>query len=442
GPQPGEAFGWRPHPVSPPCGRLRLPVLQPDAQPDGARERRADHRDRHQSDEARGSARPRRSLGQARSLPGRALRRPAAARGGRQGDRQAAGGAVLRRAHRLARLGLRRPGAGGDHDVGGGDRRHGDDGHPQRRRRRDRRPGDPLQRRQGRRDRRQRRAQGACPGALVRTLDVKLLRDLRRLAPQVAAIALLGAIGVAVAVMANGALKAVVVAQDRYYAQTRFADVFATAERAPNGRIRGLRAIDGVVAVDTRATGGGLLPVPGLDRPAHVQLISLPRNQATALNQIVLAAGRLPAAGRRNEAVGLKAFLDAAHVQLGQTLTATISGRRVSFVIVGSALSPEYVYSPSESFLPDDAHQAVLWAPPDQVEAVTGQVGAFNPVALKLAGGVAPDRVLPQVDRLLSPYGGAPAVARIDQPSHRFLHNEVRQLRILTLILPPVFLLV
>jgi len=276
----------------------------------------------------------------------------------------------------------------------------------------------------------------------VRTLDVKLLRDLRRLAPQVAAIALLGAIGVAVAVMANGALKAVVVAQDRYYAQTRFADVFATAERAPNGRIRGLRAIDGVVAVDTRATGGGLLPVPGLDRPAHVQLISLPRNPATALNQIVLAAGRLPAAGRRNEAVGLKAFLDAAHVQLGQTLTATISGRRVSFVIVGSALSPEYVYSPSESFLPDDAHQAVLWAPPDQVEAVTGQVGAFNQVALKLAGGVAPDRVLPQVDRLLSPYGGAPAVARIDQPSHRFLHNEVRQLRILTLILPPVFLLV
>ncbi len=50
----------------------------------------------------------------------------------------------------------------------------------------------------------------------MRPLDVKLLRDLRRMAPQVAAIALLGAIGVAVAVMANGALKAVVVAQDRY----------------------------------------------------------------------------------------------------------------------------------------------------------------------------------------------------------------------------------
>lgn len=50
-------------------------------------------------------------------------------------------------------------------------------------------------------------------------LDRKLLRDLRRLWPQAAAIALLAAIGVAVAVMAYGALKAITVAEDRFYQQ-------------------------------------------------------------------------------------------------------------------------------------------------------------------------------------------------------------------------------
>ena len=276
----------------------------------------------------------------------------------------------------------------------------------------------------------------------MRALDIKLLRDLRRLAPQIAAIAGLGAIGIAVAVMANGALKAVDVARDRFYAETRFADVFASAERAPNALLPRLRSIDGVVAVDTRAGGGGLMPVPGLDRPAHVQLIALPSQESYALDKLVLAAGRLPSADRSDEAVALKAFLDAAHVSLGQRLVAIVAGRQVSVTIVGSILSPEYVYSPSETALPDDAHQAVIWAAKATVEGAAGQVGAFSRVALKLSGDTAPERVLSQVDAILAPYGGTPAIGRADQPSNNFVDEALRRLRTLSVILPPIFLLV
>ena len=276
----------------------------------------------------------------------------------------------------------------------------------------------------------------------MRALDIKLLRDLRRLAPQIAAIAALGAIGIAVAVMANGALKAVDVARDRFYAETRFADVFASAERAPNALLPRLRSIDGVVAVDTRAGGGGLMPVPGLDRPAHVQLIALPSQESYALDKLVLAAGRLPSADRPDEAVALKAFLDAAHVSLGQRLVAIVAGRQVSVTIVGSVLSPEYVYSPSETALPDDAHQAVIWAAKATVEGAAGQVGAFSRVALKLSGDTAPERVLSQVDAILAPYGGTPAIGRADQPSNNFVDEALRRLRTLSVILPPIFLLV
>jgi putative ABC transport system permease protein len=274
----------------------------------------------------------------------------------------------------------------------------------------------------------------------VRPLDLKLLRDLRRLAPQVAAIALLGAIGVSVAVMANGALKAVQVAQDRFYAETRFADIFAGAERAPNELIPKLRAIDGVVAVDARASGVGLAPVPGLDRPAHVTLIALPDQEAYALDRVTLSAGRMPAEGRTDEAVALKAFVEAAHVHLGQRLTAVVGGRQVSFTIVGAGLSPEYVYSPSETLLPDDAHEAVLWAPKAAVEGASGEVGAFAKVALKLSGDTRPEAVMPQVDRLLAPYGGTPVLSRADQPSAKFVTDSLRRLRILSFILPPIFL--
>ena len=274
----------------------------------------------------------------------------------------------------------------------------------------------------------------------MKPLDLKLLRDLRRLAPQVAAIGLLGAIGVSVAVMANGALKAVQVAQDRFYAETRFADVFAGAVRAPNELVAKLRAIDGVVAVDARASGGGLMPVPGLDRPAHVILIALPDQEAYALDRLVLTDGRLPA--RPGEAVALKAFVDAAHVALGQRLTAVVGGRQVSFTIVGAGLSPEYVYSPSETLLPDDAHQAVIWAPKSVVEAAAGEVGAFARVALKLSGDTPAAGVATQVDKLLAPYGGTPVQTRLDQPSNKFVTDSLRRLRILSVILPPIFLAV
>jgi putative ABC transport system permease protein len=277
----------------------------------------------------------------------------------------------------------------------------------------------------------------------VKPLDKKLLRDLRRLAPQVLAIALLSAMGVAVAVMSFAGLKALTVAEDRFYGATRFADVFATATRAPRSLVRQLQAIDGVTAVDARAATGGLAPIPGLVRPASVRLIALPDDPHSALNGLVLDQGRLPDAARPDEAVALKSFLKAAQVKLGDRLVATVGGRRVSVIIVGSVMSPEYVYPPSGvSTLPDDAHTAVIWARRALVEGAAGQVGAFGEVSLKLAPGAVPAQVTPQVDQLLASYGGIAAVGRADQASNHILEAVLGRLHKISVILPPVFLII
>ena len=153
--------------VPPHARRLRLPVLQPDSEPHGARERRARHRDRRAADDAGGGARARRPRPAPRSLPGAALRRRAAARGHRARHRQAARRAALRRADRRARhhhrhrrargARARQPRARHRH------RRH----HPQRRDRRHGRPRRPPRRRPHRRRRAERRARsraGSCSG--------------------------------------------------------------------------------------------------------------------------------------------------------------------------------------------------------------------------------------------------------------------------------------
>ena len=113
----------------------------------------------------------------------------------------------------------------------------------------------------------------------MKPLDQKLLRDLQRLLPQVLAIALLSAMGVAVAVMSFAGLKALTVAEDRFYGATRFADVFATVTRAPRSVVRQLQAIDGVTAVDARAMTGGRHPL--------VSVIMNCRNSAAYLAEAI-----------------------------------------------------------------------------------------------------------------------------------------------------------
>ncbi|MFN3523001.1 MAG: FtsX-like permease family protein [Phenylobacterium sp.] len=277
----------------------------------------------------------------------------------------------------------------------------------------------------------------------MRSLDRKLLRDLWRLKWQVAAIALLIACGVSVSVMAFSAQRALREAQALFYAQTRFADVFAEAKRAPLSLARELAAIDGVAGVDVRLVESGLLQAEGLVRPATVRLISLPAEDTLALNRVRLVQGRLPHPGRRDEVVALKTFLDAADIEPGSKLKAVIGGRAFTFTVVGAVLSAEHIYVPSpESFMPDDAHQAVLWAPRATVELASGMSGAFNEAALQLAAGASAPAAIQAMDRLLKPYGGRSAYTREDQVSHRFLEAEFKELSTSASILPPVFLAV
>lgn len=277
----------------------------------------------------------------------------------------------------------------------------------------------------------------------MRPLDRKLLRDLWRLKWQAAAIAVLIACAVAVSVMAFSTQKSLQTARGLDYADARFADVFATAKRAPLSVAHDLAMIDGVTAVDPRASKFGLMKVPGQLRPATARLIALPDDETHALNRIILMQGRLPDPSRSDEAIALKTFFDAAKVRLGDRLSMTVDGREFPVRIVGSALSAEFAYLPGPaSQMPDDAHQAVLWAPRPVVERVTGLGGAFSSVALTLAYGASSAKVVADVDRILAPYGGQPAIARKDQVSNKFQQEHIDQLGVLALVIPPVFLVV
>lgn len=274
-------------------------------------------------------------------------------------------------------------------------------------------------------------------------LDIKLLRDLRRMWAQSLAIALVVAGGVASLVMAVGSLSSLEETRIAYYERRQFADVFALTRRAPKALLTQIAEIPGVAAVEGRIAKLALLDVPEFAEPATGQFISLPEGGQPHLNQLYLRSGRLPEATSEREVVVTDGFAKAHRFVLGARFSAILNGRKRELVIVGTAMSPEFIYAmgPGDR-MPDDRRFAVVWMAEKALASAYDLDGAFSSVSLKLLPGASEPEVIRRLDGLLERYGGQAAYGRRDQFSHAYINHGMDMLRNMSRTLPPIFLLV
>ena len=244
--------------------------------------------------------------------------------------------------------------------------------------------------------------------AVIRAIDRKLLRDLWTVKGQAAAITIVIICGVAAFVMTRSALSSLEGTRAAYYDRHRFADVFARVKRAPQSLVSRINEIPGVNSVTTRVVEDVILDVPGIAEPAVGRLISLPEREDTSdLNLVYLRLGRLPEADRDNEALVGEAFAVANNIGPGDTFSAVINGKKKKLLVVGVALSPEYIFQMrAGDFFPDDKRFAILWMARRTLEYAFDLRGSFNDIALTLSPGANEPEVLRQLDDLTAPYGG------------------------------------
>ncbi|WP_297793502.1 ABC transporter permease [uncultured Marinobacter sp.] len=273
------------------------------------------------------------------------------------------------------------------------------------------------------------------------TLRTKLLRELWHLKGQVLAIALVIGGGVAVCLMSLVNYSSLNVTRGDYYAEHRFADVFASLKRAPNHVQQQVARIPGVYNVGARVEGAAKLDIAGFDEPVSARLISLPDTGMPDVNRLFLRLGRLPESGRSNEVVVIGSFADAHGLVPGDTLSAIINGRRQQMTVVGVAESPEFVYIiPPGAMLPDYERYGVLWLPRKALAAALDMRGAFNSLVLQTEENAPVAGVIDQLDRILARYGGTGAYGRSEQFSHRFLNDELNQLKTMATVFPLIFM--
>ncbi|MDT8342055.1 MAG: ABC transporter permease [Longimicrobiales bacterium] len=278
----------------------------------------------------------------------------------------------------------------------------------------------------------------------MRALDRKVLRDVMHLKGQLLAVAVLVACGVAVFIMLRSMYGYLTGSQETYYAQYGFGEVFAHATRVPAAVEERLRGVPGVAALETRIVRDVMLDVPGLAEPATGRMVSLPDHGEPRLNRLHLRSGAYPQAGRRDQVVVSAAFAEANGLRVGDAFGAVLNGRWQRLTVVGTALSPEFIYeiSGTGGMFPDNRRFGAMWMSRGALAAAFEMEGAFNDVVATLAAGVAERAVLDAVDDLLERYGGTGAYGRDDHLSHQFVSGEIDETQITATFFPALFLVI
>ena len=271
-------------------------------------------------------------------------------------------------------------------------------------------------------------------------LDRKLRRDMSALRGQVISIALVVAAGISVFVASISTYDSLLAGRDRFYAAGRFPQVFVTLKRAPLAILPRLQNIPGVATVEPRIVRDVIVDWPGSLLPVSARIVSLTHAGDEPLSRLYLRRGAAPQPGDSRSAAISEAFAEANDAAPGDDIRVLLNGKLQTFHISGVALSPEYIYAVKPGVpIPDDRFFAVLWVDRTAAEAAFDMKGAFNDLSVSLAPGADAQAVIAELDRLLEPYGSVGAIQRRDQPSNRFLEDELNQQKVMSITIPVIF---
>src|SRR5690606_16287194 len=178
--------------------------------------------------------------------------------------------------------------------------------------------------------------------AAMKALDRKLLRDMRLMWSQALTIALVVGSGIGGFITTLSAVDSLALARDRFYAEGRFADVFAAVKRAPDAVADSLRTVPGVADVQTTTEMLVRITLEGSSDPITGQLIGIDRRKPPRMNLVTLRSSQSedgstwPGGPRADGAIPAwvsESFAAVHGLKPGARLQAMVNGRQRTLVM-------------------------------------------------------------------------------------------------------------
>ena len=276
-------------------------------------------------------------------------------------------------------------------------------------------------------------------------LNQKLRRELLRTRGLLLAIASIMVVGIMSFVQMRSLYHNLKTSQSEYYAQCRMADFWIDLKKAPLTELEQVAQLPGVVDIRPRIQFYATVDLPQVRKPLNGLVLTLPDQRVQVINDVVMQRGGYFTGRDAAEVIVNDAFARAHGLQPGETIHLLLNNRRQELLIVGTAISSEFVYLLGPGAItPDPEHFGVFYVQRGWAEEVFDMDGAANGLVGRLTAEIRerPDEVLGRIERMLEPFGALAATARKDQASNFFLSAEIRGLGVFATILPGIFLLV
>ncbi len=280
---------------------------------------------------------------------------------------------------------------------------------------------------------------------MVKVLDRKLLRELWHQKGLIVAITMLVSVGIMCFIFMRSAHHNLKLAQAKYNAQCRMADFWINIKKAPVAELNELLSIPGISELRPRIQFLCTVDLPQARDPINGLVLSMPDQRQPVINDVVLKRGGYFTEQRRDEVLVNNAFARKHGIIPGDVIHLILNNRRQELHVVGTAISSEFIYLVGPGAIsPDPEHFGVFYLKQSFAEEVFGFDGAANQVLGLLTPEMRahPDELLRTAERKLKPFGVFSVTPLRDQPSHRFLTDEIRGIGTFAGLMPIIFLAV
>ena len=275
----------------------------------------------------------------------------------------------------------------------------------------------------------------------IRTLNLKVFRDLKSQKWQFAAVIFLVFLGVALYTSFYMSYLNLSKTYDTFYEKTNFEDLAVTlnpASPAPERLLSEVRKIDGVEEVYGRLSAYGTFERE--NSKITLKLLSIP--EELSVNKLVIADGRYPEAGEK-AVILLKKFADYNGIKVGESISVSINGRKVNLKVVGLAFSPEFIWIvESGSWMTTPKTFGIAFIPQKTLEKILGVENVITEVHVTIYDQSRADEILNRVRDIFSDYGISGAYKREDQPSNKLVNMDLDGFRELSFMFPSFFLFI
>lgn len=228
--------------------------------------------------------------------------------------------------------------------------------------------------------------------------------------------------------------------KDKFYNETKFADVFVEVRGYPKERIKFLENIEGIEKVQGRIVRDFVINEEGAPEKIESKYLRIFAG-GDSLCTYLIESGKPPSSDA--EIVIDPNFAAANNLNAGDDIEIILNGKLSKLRVVGIGRSSENIFTTriSSDIFPDPELFGVGYTNLDIMGELSGE-GIYNNIVFKLKQGYEYEDVKDQISSMLKSYGIISQLEAKNQQSNAFMDQELDSITAISRTMPMMFLLI